>query len=205
MNSTFDTVKMNASEVRRPEHAIDKLFLNRWSPRAMSGEPLSNEELMALFEAAKWAPSSYNGQPWRFLYAKRDTADWPLFLNLLVEFNQSWAKNAAVLVAIISRKNFEHNNKPSVTHAFDTGAAWGYLALEGSLRGLVVHGMEGFDYRRASRELQIPSGYEIHAMAAIGKPGRKQDLSPDLQKKEAPSDRKQLATLVCEGKFTLKS
>jgi nitroreductase len=196
-----ETVQMNASEVRVPEYKIDRRFLDRWSPRAMSGEPITNAELMSLFEAAKWAPSSYNGQPWRFLYAHRDTQNWQLFFNLMVEFNQSWARNAAVLLAMISRTTFEHNNKPSITHAFDAGAAWAYLALEGSMRGLVVHGMEGFDYARAKRDLQIPDGFEVHAMAAIGKPGRKEDLSPQLQQREVPGDRKKLAKIICEGKF----
>jgi nitroreductase len=195
------TVRMNASEVRKPECPVDKLFLDRWSPRAMSGESISNEELMTLFEAARWAPSSYNAQPWRFLYARRDTENWPLFFNLMIEFNQGWTKNAAVLLVMVSRTTFEKNNKPSVTHAFDAGAAWGYLALQGALRGLVVHGMEGFDYARARRDLLIPEGYEVHAMAAIGKPGRKEDLPPELQQREIPSDRNKLAQIICEGKF----
>jgi nitroreductase len=195
-------VKMNASEVRKSEHAVDKIFLDRWSPRALSGEPITDTELLSLFEAAKWAPSGSNGQPWRFLYARRDTENWPLFFNLLAEANQSWTKNAAVLMVIISRTTFEHNNKPCRTHAYDTGAAWGYLALQGSHLGLVVHGMAGFDYEKAKSELQIPDGYEVQAMAAVGKPGRKEDLPPKLQEREAPSDRKKLTHIVCEGKFS---
>jgi len=192
---------ISGSEFRKPEHKIGKLFLDRWSPRAMSAQAVTNEELMGLFEAAKWAPSSYNNQPWRFLYARRDTENWARFLGLLVEFNQSWAKNASVLVVILSRKTFEHNNEPSVTHTFDTGAAWGYLALEGASRGLVVHGMEGFDYAKAKRELEVPDGFDVNAMAAIGKPGRKADLPAGLQEREKPSDRKPLAQIICEGKF----
>ncbi len=203
--STADEIKINGSAARKPEHPIQKIFLDRWSPRAMSAATLSDEELLPLFEAARWAASSYNNQPWRFLYARRDTPNWQLFLNLLGEFNQGWAKNAAALVAIVSRKNFEHNNKPSVTHALDTGAAWGYLALEGAFRGLVVHGMEGFDYARAKKDLSIPDGYEVHAMAAIGKPGTKSQLSPELQQRETPSGRKPLAEIICEGKFQFKS
>ena len=199
------TVKMTASEVRKPEHDVDKLFLNRWSPRAMSGEPLRDEELTPLFEAAKWAPSSYNGQPWRFLYARRDTDNWPVYFDLLGEFNQGWTKNAAVLVVMISRTQFEHNGEPCRTHAFDAGAAWGYLALQGSLRGLVVHGMQGFDYDRARSDLRIPDDFEIHAMAAIGKPGRQEDLSPKLQEREVPSQRKKLAQILCEGRFAFAS
>src|SRR4029079_10173110 len=113
-----------------------KLFLDRWSPRAMSGEEISEAALMVLFEAARWAPSSYNNQPWRILYARRDTEHWPRFFNLMVEFNQSWTSTAAALVVFISKTHFDFNGEPAVTHSFDTGAAWENLALQGSLKGL---------------------------------------------------------------------
>jgi nitroreductase len=141
--------------MRNAEHDIDPLILNRWSPRAMSGQQIPDEDLMRLFEAARWAaPSSYNGQPWRFIYAKRNTIYWNKFLNLMVDFNKSWAKNAAVLVVIVSRKNFEHNEQPSVTHQFDAGAAWENFALQAETQGLVTHGMQGFDYEKTRKELQ---------------------------------------------------
>ena len=124
---------------RKANYDIDSLILNRWSPRAMSSEEMKEDEFMPLFEAARWAPSSYNAQPWRFLYAKRGTENWDKFFNLLVEFNQSWAKTASLLVVVISRKTFEHNEKPAVTHQFDAGSAWENLALEASKRGLVAH------------------------------------------------------------------
>ena len=196
-----DISKINGSETRRPEHQIDRRFLDRWSPRALSPEPLSDADLFPLFEAAKWAPLSFNAQPWRFLYARRDTENWPLFFDLLVKGNQSWAKNAAVLVVIISRTTFEHDNEPSRTHTFDSGAAWGYLALQGAMRGLAVHGMEGFDYDKARRDLNVPPGYDVHAMAAIGKPGHTSELPPESQAREKPNDRKKLAEIICEGKF----
>ncbi len=186
---------------RQAKYPIAPLILHRWSPRAMSGESLSDEELLPLFEAARWAPSSFNAQPWRFLYAKRETAHWKEFFNFLGEFNQAWCKNAAVLVVVIARKNFEHNGQPSVTHQYDAGAAWENLALEGFRRGLVVHGMEGFDYQKAGKELKIPSDYTILAMAAIGKPAKKETLSPDLAKREVPSDRKPLREIIMEGRF----
>jgi len=189
------------SDVRKPDHSIDKLFLDRWSPRAMSGEPLAQEELMSLLEAARWAPSSYNNQPWRILYARRDTGHWSRFLGLLVEFNQSWCKHGAVLIVFVSKNNFDHNNEPSVTHSFDCGAAWENLALEGAKRGLVVHGMQGFDYQRAKTELSIPDGYTVEAMAVIGKPGRKEDLPEPLRQREAPSDRRKLSETAFEGPF----
>ena len=103
--------------------SIEKFLLDRWSPRAMSGEEISQEELMRLFEAARWAPSSFNTQQWRALYARRGTEHWQTFFDLLVDANKAWAKNAAVLVVFISRKNFDHNNEPSVTHSYDCGAA----------------------------------------------------------------------------------
>lgn len=189
-------------ETRKADYPINPLILNRWSPRSMTGDPISEEDLMSLFEAARWAPSSYNAQPWRFLYAKKNTPEWPLFFNLMIEFNQSWTKNAAVLVVVISSKNFEHNNKPSHTHSFDTGAAWMCLALEASARGLVTHGMEGFDYSRATKDLEIPDSYQVEAMVAIGKRAPKEALSEDLQKKEIPSSRKSTKEFIKAGKFT---
>ena len=90
----------------------------------MTGEELTDEELMSLFEAARWAPSSYNNQPWRFIYAKTNTEHWDRFFNLLVEANKVWAKNARALVVVIARKNFEHNEKLARTNQFDTSAAW---------------------------------------------------------------------------------
>ncbi len=189
------------SKVRKPEHAVHPLILNRWSPRSMTGEELPEKELMALFDAARWAPSSYNNQPWRFLYARRDTKAWPLFFNLMVEFNQSWTKNAAVLGVVISRKNFEHNEKFAHSHSYDTGAAWMALALEGSYRGYVVHGMEGFDYDKARKDLAIPDDYQVEAMFAIGKRAPVTDLPPELQKREVPSTRKNISEFAFEGKF----
>src|SRR5438094_3448394 len=116
---------------RKPDYDILPLFLNRWSPRSMTGETLEDDELLALFEAARWAPSSFNAQLWRFIIARRQNkSEWDRFVGLLVPGNAVWAKQAAVLVVVASGKTFEYNGKPSVTHAFDAGAAWENLALE---------------------------------------------------------------------------
>jgi len=192
---------IKGSERRKADHAIDRIFLDRWSPRAMTGEAIPEADLMVLFEAARWAPSSYNNQPWRILYARRDTEHWPRFFNLMVEFNQSWTSTAAALVVFVSKTHFDFNGEPAVTHSFDTGAAWENLALQGSLKGLVVHGMQGFDYERARTELNIPEGFQVEAMAAIGKPAPPETLSDDLRAKEVPSDRRKLADTICEGPF----
>lgn len=186
---------------RTSDYPIERLLLERWSPRAMAGQPISDEELMTLFEAARWAPSSYNGQPWRFIYAKRDTKHWAKLFDLLVPFNQSWCHAAAVLVVIVSRDTFAWNNKPARTHSFDTGAAWENLALQSHAMGLVVHGMEGFDYERAKKELNIPDGYTVEAMFAVGRPGRKEDLHKELQEREEMSNRNPISSFVFEGEF----
>lgn len=186
---------------RKPTYPISSFILNRWSPRAMSGEEITQDELMSLFEAARWAPSSYNNQPWRFIYARRNTPAWEKLFNLMVEFNQSWTKNAAVLVLIVSAKNFDHNGEPNNTHSFDAGSAWENLALEAEMRNLVTHGMAGFDYDKARTELNIPEDFQVEALIAIGKKGKVQDLPEMLQDKEKPSDRKPLSEIVMEGEF----
>jgi nitroreductase len=194
---------IKGSDNRQADHPIDTLFLDRWSPRAMSGEEITREELLALFEAARWAPSSYNNQPWRILYARRGSEQWPLFFDLLVETNKGWAKNAAALLLFVSKSTFDHNGKPYPTHSFDTGAAWQNLALQGYLKGYVVHGMMGFDYEQARTSLQIPEEYQVEAMAAVGHPGDPESLPEALRQRETPSDRRNLTQIICEGAFRL--
>jgi nitroreductase len=183
------------------EHEIEPLFVNRWSPRAMSGADVSRADMLRLLEAARWAPSSYNGQPWRFLYCRRDTKDWSKFFDLMVEFNQQWTHNAGALVVVISKTTFDHNNKPNPTHSFDAGAAWQNLALQGAAMGLVVHAMAGFDAEKARQSLRIPTEYKVGAMIAVGKPGRVEDLPPEMQEREQPSERKPVGEIACEGPF----
>ena len=195
------TTEIEISKYRKPDHDIEPILFHRWSPRAMSGEEISEQELMTLFEAARWAPSSYNAQPWRFLYARRGTANWDRFFDLMVEFNQSWTKHAAVLMVVVSRKAFEWNDQAAPTHSFDAGAAWQNLALQGSAMGLVVHGMQGFDYDKARLELNVADEFQVEAMIAVGKPGKREDLPEDLQEREQPSDRKPVAEIAIEGGF----
>ncbi len=195
--------EIDTSEYRQPDYPIDPVFIRRWSPRAMSGEPVSERELLTLFEAARWAPSSYNEQPWRFLYARQDTKHWSTFFNLLVELNQSWAKNAAVLVVLVSKTTFSHNGKPNRVHTFDAGSAWENLALQAARMGLVAHGMAGFDADKARRELHVPEDFAVEAMIAIGQPGRSEDLPEPLRQREVPSGRKPVSEVVCEGPFKL--
>ena len=192
---------IKGSEKRRADHPIDKLFLDRWSSRAMTGARMAQDDLLTLFEAARWAPSSYNNQPWRMLYAHRESEHWRTFFELMVEGNQAWAKNASVLIVFISKTTFDFNGKPSLTHRYDTGAAWENFALQGSLKGYVVHGMQGFDYERARTALQIPDEFTVEAMAAVGFPADPGVLPEKLASREGPSDRRKLEQTICEGPF----
>ncbi len=187
--------------MRNSLYEINPLILKRWSPRSMTGEELCEVDIMTLFEAARWAPSSSNNQPWRFIYAKRNTQHWDKLFNLMVEGNKIWTKNAAVLVVVISRKNFEHNEKPSKTYQYEAGSAWENLALEAASRGLIAHGMAGFDYEKARKDLDIPDNFDVMAMIAVGKMGPKESLPPQLQEKEHPNDRKPLSEIIMEGQF----
>jgi len=191
--------KPENESARKSNYPINPLILNRWSPRSMTGEALNDDDIMSLFEAARWAPSSYNNQPWRFIYAKRNTEHWDRFFNLLAEGNKNWTKNAALLVVVISRKNFEFNEKPAITHQFDAGSAWENLALEASSRGIVAHGMQGFDYEKAGVDLGVPHDFEVMAMIAIGKKGPIEILPPELQEMEKLTDRKPLKEIIMEG------
>jgi len=184
---------------RTSEYKINKLILNRWSPRAMSGEAITTQELMTIFEAGRWAPSAYNGQPWKFLYAKKGTKEWDIFYNTFVEFNKSWINNASVLVLIVSNKILFDKDSP--TNQFDAGAAWENMALQAYSMKLVIHGMSGFDYDKARTDLEVPNTYDVLAMFAIGKPAPKKTLSKELKKKEIKSDRKPLSEIIVEGKF----
>jgi nitroreductase len=189
------------SDIRKADHAIDALFVDRWSPRAMSGEPIEVADLLVLFEAARWAPSSGNSQPWRFLFARRDTEAWPLFFDLLNDGNKTWCRNAAALVVFVSRTASDRTGRPLVTHSYDTGAAWLGFALQGWLKGFVVHGMAGFDYARAASILDVPEEFRVEAMAAVGRPGRAEDLPEHLRQRESPSPRRPVAESAFEGRF----
>lgn len=190
----------NMQAERKTDYPVEDLFVNRWSRRAIQEKPVSHETLMRLFEAAKWAPSSYNNQPWRFTYANKGTKHWDEYFQLLDEGNQEWAQSAPVLLMMISNTVFEKTGKKSRTHSFDCGAAWQCLALQATSLGLVAHAMEGFDYDGAKRVADIPDHYQVEAMAAVGYPGTASKLPPHLQKLEIPSQRKALTDIAFEGK-----
>lgn len=178
----------------------DQRFVERWSPRAMSGQPLSEAELMRLFEAARWAPSSGNFQPWRFIYARKGTPHFETFFNLLTEGNRTWCIGAGALIVVISKITLDNGN-PARTHSFDSGAAWMSLALQGHKMGLVVHGMAGFSYDRARTELGVPDNFEVECMIAAGHPGKVEDLVEKDKIREKPSGRRPAKESIYEGRF----
>ena len=186
---------------RDAEAPADPQFINRWSPRAFNGEPLSQAQVTSLVEAARWAPSCFNSQPWRFVYAIKDSQHWPAMLKLLMDMNQTWAQHAGALIAVVSRNTFQGNNNPAPTHSFDTGAAWMSLALQAQTMGLASHAMWGIEHNDIPKALNLPDNMQIQAIVAVGEPGNKDDLPEPLQEREQPSPRKALAELMFEGRM----
>jgi nitroreductase len=183
------------------DHPVHDLIRDRWSPRSFADKPVDHKVLASLFEAARWAPSSFNAQPWNYIVATKDhPQEFSKMLGVLVEFNADWAKNAPVLVLAVSYLNFKHNGAPNRNAFYDTGAATVLLALEATARGLAVHQMAGFDPVAAKREYNIPPEYEAIAAIAIGYPGDPQSLPDKLRDVEtAPRARKALSEFVMSG------
>lgn len=186
---------------RTADHPVLPLMLERWSPRAFDPRPMPDETLMSLFEAARWAPSSFNAQPWRFAYARRDDAHWPDFFAALIPFNQSWVKNASVLVYILSEETMDVHGKrvPSHSHSFDAGAAWMALALQAASMGLFAHGMTGVDFDAARKAVNAPEGFRVEAAVAIGYHGDPASLPEDMREREVKSGRKPLSEMLFNG------
>ena len=191
---------------RQADSPIDPLFLSRWSPRAFDGSDLPDEDLASIFEAARWAPSAFNSQPWHFLYARRGDENWARFLSLLIPWNQSWAHTASVLVYILSDSlpfADKETGAPasSHTHSFDAGAAWVSLALQATRMGYHAHGMSGIQYDLARDALAIPERYRIEAACAIGCLGDPAMLDEKLRAREMPSGRKPIGEFIFRGNF----
>ena len=191
---------------RQSNYPIHPQFIERWSPRALSGEAIEQATLLGFLEAARWAPSASNVQPWRFVYGLAGTPGFDAIFSSLVEFNQGWAKRASALVAVISAKTWlPHGTsepRPFATHSFDAGAAWASLALQAHHAGWVSHAMGGFDAATLRSAIAVPEDFQLEAVVAIGKPGDKALLPEALQARESPSPRKPLAEIAAEGSFS---
>ncbi|MEJ2698495.1 MAG: nitroreductase family protein [Desulfuromonadales bacterium] len=186
---------------RTPDTEIDAMFCDRWSPRSYSDDPVSEEDLQSLFEAARWAPSCYNEQPWLFIYAAT-AEDRARFATALVEKNRRWAERAPVLLFVLARRRFALTGKENRHAPFDAGAAWMSLALQARKRGLYTHGMAGFSQERAYELLGVSEeDYHIMAAVALGRRGAPEVLPENLLEMEAPNNRKPHAEVAMEGKF----
>jgi len=190
---------------RSADHPIDSIFLERWSPRAFTGEPMPQKVLMSMFEAARWAPSASNIQPWRFVYAHRGTPQWPPLFSALMDMNQPWVAQASVLAFILSdrfRRRAEVEPAPNRSHSFDTGAAWAYLALQAHSLGWAAHAMGGFHVDKAyeatgAREHDL----RIEAAIAIGRQSDASVLPESYRAREFPSGRSAADDFVFEGRI----
>ena len=185
---------------RTPAHPVDPLFPRRWSPRAMSGTPLTREAMFTLLEAARWSPSSGNGQPWRVVWALRGTPTFDAILAALVPGNQAWAHAAGALL-VMATATLREDGKPAASARFDAGAAWMALALQGTLSGLAVHAMGGFDAAKAVAAAGLPEGVEPQAVVAVGHPGPAEALPEKLREREAPNDRRPVEAWAFEGRW----
>jgi nitroreductase len=176
---------------------VHDLIRRRWSPRAFSDKEVSAQELKPLFEAARWAFSASNEQPWRFLFGRRGDETYQKIFNALVEFNQSWVKSAPVLVLSLAKKTFTAKPAPNRFNLHDTGAALANFALQATADGLHTHSMAGFDAEQLRASFAIPSDYEIGAVTAVGYFGAPAGLPEYLHKMEvSPRQRKPLEEFV---------
>lgn len=176
---------------------------NRWSPRAFLDKPVPAQSLRTLLEAARWAASCFNEQPWRYIVATRDNREeFEKLLSVLAEKNQAWARAAPVLMLSIASRTFAHNGKPNRHYLHDVGAAGATLAIQAASMGLAAHAMAGFDMAKARTLLQIPDDFEPGAAIAIGYPGPAQSVPPEQQAGEsAPRSRKPLTDLAFTTTF----
>lgn len=190
---------IDRSNPRIPEVEVDGIFVDRWSPRAFDSTPLSDDQVQALFEAARWAPSCFNDQPWLFRYALSEE-ERARFLPALVEKNRQWAQHAPLLLFVLARKQFSANGNSNRHAAFDAGAAWMSLALQARRLGLYAHGMAGFSVEKALEILKVdPEEYEVMAAVAVGRRDGSEMLSEDMAKVEHPNTRKPLSEVAHRG------
>jgi len=184
---------------RDPIAGLNPLFVERWSPRAFEPHALEPGQLERIIDAARWAPSCFNEQPWRLYTSTAATFD--AYLSLLVEANQAWARNASVIGFMVGRKRFRRNDKPNDYAEFDAGAAWMSLALQARFEGLYTHGMAGIDKAGVAAHLGLDAEADVVIMGfALGKLGDPSSLEEGLRDREAPSPRLSLADIWLDGR-----
>ena len=201
--------KSHISRHREPGFPVEPIFVKRWSPRAFDASTMPLADLQTILEAARWAPSAYNSQPWRFVYALRGDEHWDSFLRLLDPFNAAWAQNASALMFVVSDTlTPAHGSspaKPSRTHSFDAGAAWAHLALQATALGYQAHAMAGILFDEITRQLSIPDRYRVEIAVAIGRQASPTTLPPALREREVPSHRMPPDQIAFAGRFMVDS
>lgn len=194
------------SAARQSPYAIETLFLQRWSPRAFQPRNMPLVDLHTMLEAARWAPSAHNLQPWHFIVSRRHDEHWEKHLELLHPFNAGWATNASALVFVLSQATTPAHGdspaQPSRTHSFDAGAAWAQLALQATALGYQAHAMAGIDFNRAPQALGIPGTHRLEIAVAIGRQAEPDQLPKELREREHPSVRRPLQDMVSTGMFS---
>lgn len=201
----YSEILMN--KIAQTQYPIHDLLRQRWSPLAFSDRMVESEKLHSVLEAASWAASSYNEQPWSFIVASSENqAEFERLLGCLAEGNQKWARNAPILMLSVAKLNFEYNGVEN-RHAFhDVGAASTTLAIQAAALGLFIHQMAGFNVPKAKEIYGIPEGYEPVAAIALGYLGDQQTLSEKLQQREnAPRTRKPLEEFVFSSSWNQTS
>jgi nitroreductase len=184
-------------------HPINDVLAERWSPRAFADRTVDHDKLLSLFEAARWAPSSFNEQPWRFIVAaKEDSAAYERILSCLIEFNQAWARTAPVLMLSLCSTLFAKNGKVNPHAWHDTGMAMMSLVVQATTFGLYVHQMAGFDGEKVRRLYSVPADVQPVAAAAIGYLGDPASLPRELREKEhAERSRREARGFVFRDRF----
>lgn len=191
---------MTAQNKRQLNHEIDPIHIERWSPRAFSTKPVDKEKVLCLLEAARWAPSAGNFQPWSFIYAHEEK-DREKFLSFIHESNVAWCHRAPVFILILSRKTVSEEGVENPFASFDTGAAWGYLSLEAHRQGLITRAMGGFDKEKAREWLGIPDSYHLEAVVAVGYHDPQANLEARDARREEASDRRKIEDISFESEY----
>ena len=185
---------------RVADHPVADVFLDRWSPRAFTGERISDELLGSIFEAVRWTPSSNNSQPWRIIYGHRGTAAFDKLLGVVSERNQRWAKDGSVLLALLSKRTLQ--GAPARNHSFDAGAAWAHMSIQATHAGWATHAIGGFNEPAAREAFGVSDDYNIDVCIVLGRRGDAAGLPEDLRGRELPSQRNKIASFVSEGTFS---
>jgi nitroreductase len=204
MKKKDDAMSFDLSEGRKPDHPVAPEFPARWSPRSFTDRAVNEAEVMSLLEAARWAPSASNLQPWRLVWALSGEGGFVAIRDTLTGNNPVWAGKAGALLVVASKDTVTNREGAEVanrTAGFDTGAAWMSLALQAQAMGLFAHAMGGFDKDTLSAAVALPEGHTLHCVVAVGEQGPAEALPEDLRAREKPSGRKPVDEIAVHGRF----